>query len=77
MTLEAGASVAEIVRAHGVNANQLFKWRRQFESGQLGKADVPATALLQATISAGDEAKSVTADYPAHASRAVAGSRWA
>jgi transposase-like protein len=37
-----------------VNANQLFKWRRQFERGQLGKADVPSTALLPVIISADD-----------------------
>lgn len=28
-TLVPGASVARIAREHGVNANQLFKWRRQ------------------------------------------------
>jgi transposase len=55
LTLEPGASVAEVARAHGVNANQLFKWRRQFERGQLGEADVLSTALLPVTISAGDE----------------------
>jgi len=55
LTLEPGASVAEVARAHGVNANQLFKWRRQFERGQLGKADVPPTALLPVAISADDE----------------------
>jgi transposase len=26
-TLEAGASVARVARAHGVNANQVFAWR--------------------------------------------------
>src|SRR5438477_13200063 len=35
LTMEPGASVAEIARAHGVNANQVFKWRRLFERGQL------------------------------------------
>jgi transposase len=54
LTLEPGASVAEVGRAHGVNANQLFKWRRQFERGQLGKADVLSTALLPVIISADD-----------------------
>ncbi len=27
LTLELGASVALVARAHGVNANQVFKWR--------------------------------------------------
>ena len=29
-TLAPGSSVARIAREHGINANQLFKWRRQF-----------------------------------------------
>ena len=33
LTLEPGASVAEVARAHRVNANQVFKWRREFERG--------------------------------------------
>jgi transposase len=28
LTLKPGASVAEVARAHGVNSNQVFKWRR-------------------------------------------------
>jgi transposase len=51
LTMEPGASVAEIARAHGVNANQVFKWRRLFEKGQLGAAGVRSTALLPVTIS--------------------------
>ena len=35
LTMEPGASVAEIAREHGVNAHQVFKWRRLFERGQL------------------------------------------
>jgi transposase len=56
LTLEPGASVAEVGRAHGVNANQLFKWRRQYERGQLGKAGVLSTALLPVTLSADEDA---------------------
>jgi transposase len=47
LTLEAGASVAEVARAHGVNANQVFKWRRAFERGELVE---PCSALLPVTI---------------------------
>ena len=32
-----GASVAEVARRHGVNANQLFSWRRQLDQGVLGR----------------------------------------
>ena len=35
LTMKPGSSVAEIARAHGVNANQVFKWRRAFERGEL------------------------------------------
>ena len=34
-TLAEGASVAQIARAHGVNANLLFNWRRLYRAGQL------------------------------------------
>ena len=34
-TLQSEASVAVIARRHGVNANQLFTWRRQYQRGQL------------------------------------------
>jgi transposase len=33
-TLQAQASVAVIARHHGVNANQVFAWRRQYQRGQ-------------------------------------------
>jgi len=54
LTMEPGASVAEIARAHGVNANQVFKWRRLFEKGQgqLGDGGGRSTALLPVAISA-------------------------
>ena len=37
-TLEPGASVAEVAREHGVNANQLFTWRRKYRQGQMVNA---------------------------------------
>ena len=36
-TLAEGASVARIARAHGVNANQVFAWRRLYRDGRLGE----------------------------------------
>ena len=36
-TLKPGASVARVALAHGVNANQVFSWRRQYRQGLLGK----------------------------------------
>ena len=55
LTMEPGASVAEVARAHGVNANQVFTWRRAFERGELGEAGAVSTALLLVTLSAGCE----------------------
>jgi transposase len=46
LTMAPGASAAEIARAHGVNANQVFEWRRLFEKGQLGDARPTSAALL-------------------------------
>lgn len=34
-TLQPGASVAVIARAHGVNANQVFHWRKLYREGGL------------------------------------------
>jgi transposase len=34
-TLLPGASVSRIAREHGVNANQVFLWRKQFREGVL------------------------------------------
>ena len=43
------ASVARVARAHGVNANQVFYWRKQYQQGLLGPAS--PTALLPVQIS--------------------------
>ena len=46
-TLKPGASVALVARAHDVNANQVFKWRRQYRDGHLEIAD---SALIPVKI---------------------------
>ena len=38
--------MAEVARARGVNANQVFKWRREFAGGELVEPAVRSTALL-------------------------------
>ena len=45
-TLEPDASVARVARAHGVNANQVFHWRRQYRQGLLGEGNAEAVSLL-------------------------------
>ena len=52
LTLAPGASVALVARAHGVNANQVFKWRRAFDRGELVEPAAVSTALLPVTVSA-------------------------
>jgi transposase len=52
LTLEPGASVALVARAHGLNANQVFKWRRAFERDELVEAGSASTALLPVTLTA-------------------------
>jgi len=52
LTLEPGASVALVARANGVNANQVFKWRRALERGELVDPVEASTALLPVTLSA-------------------------
>ncbi|RJG10683.1 transposase [Massilia cavernae] len=37
LSLQPGASVARIAREHGVNANQVFSWRRLYNQGHLGE----------------------------------------
>lgn len=44
LTLLPGASVARVAQAEGVNANQVFLWRRAYRNGEMLPAD--STALL-------------------------------
>ena len=52
LTQEPGASVALVARANGVNANQVFKWRRALERGELAEPAAASTALLPVRLSA-------------------------
>ncbi len=53
-TLKAGASVAVIARRHGVNANQVFQWRKLYRDGRL---DVAPPQLMPVRINEGVEAR--------------------
>lgn len=48
-TLRPGASVAVIARRHGVNANQVFQWRKLYREGRLDDA-APAAQLVPVRI---------------------------
>jgi transposase len=57
LTFESGASVSLVARAHGVNANQVFAWRRALKSGELAERISASTALLPVTVAASSEAE--------------------
>lgn len=46
LTLVPGASVARVAQAEGVNANQVFLWRRAYQKGEL----LSGSALLPVVI---------------------------
>lgn len=53
-TLAEGVSVAVVARRHGVNANQVFQWRKLYQSGLLEPSSQPrqpnAARLLPVTV---------------------------
>lgn len=54
LTFQPGASVARVAQAEGVNANQVFHWRRAYLNGELAEGCGHAAALLpvkMATVS--------------------------
>lgn len=65
-TLAPGASVARVARAHGINANQVFGWRRLYLAGRLG-AQKPGMKLLPVQVSEKAAAVAIEqrpADFP-------------
>ena len=50
LTLVPGASVARLAREHGVNANQVFTWRKLYREGRLGAGQSSAVRLLPVDI---------------------------
>jgi len=54
-TLEPGASVAKVALKYGVNANQVFQWRRLYRDGKLGTAPANAIKLLPVSVSEDEE----------------------
>jgi transposase len=58
-TLLSDSSVAVVARQHGVNANQVFYWRKLYRAGQLGNNDQPGGVRLL-SVSVSDEESSQT-----------------
>ena len=49
-TREPGASVARVAQRYGVNANQVFGWRRLYESGGLQVLPQASVKLLPVSV---------------------------
>jgi transposase len=63
-TMRPGApSVAVIARAHGVNANQVFNWRKLYHGGRLNDK-TPATELLPVRISENSRPEYLSVERP-------------
>jgi transposase len=75
-----GISVAKLAHEHGVNANLLFKWRREYRAGKFGAPDpthmpVPSRPDLPVATSQFDRAMTLLpVQVPAAAADAVAAS---
>ncbi len=69
-TLEPGASVARVARAHGVNANQVFHWRRQYRQGLLGEGNAETAKLLPVHVT-GATARKTNRQDRRHAAQAT------
>ena len=65
LTFEPGASVALVARANGVNANQVFKWRRALERGELADPAAASTALMPVTLATSCETAVETGEVSA------------
>lgn len=50
LTLAPGASVARLAREHGVNANQVFSWRKLYREGRLGPTESGEVRLLPVDV---------------------------
>ncbi len=80
-TRRAGVSVATVARAHGVNANQVFYWRKLYEAGRLEStmamscrdAEAGSARLLPVTISEGAERQAGVRVAAAHVEPIVGG----
>jgi hypothetical protein len=54
LTLLPGASVSRVAQAEGVNAHQVFDWRRAYRKGRLGAKEQRCCALLPVVLSPAD-----------------------
>jgi transposase len=48
-TMAPGVSVATVARAHGINANLVFVWRKQYHAGLLGSSPAASSSEVGAS----------------------------
>jgi transposase len=70
-TLEAGSSVARVAMKHGVNANQVFKWRRLHEAGRLEPRGTREVRLLPVRLAEEQEAPRAEEPFAAPVARSA------
>jgi transposase len=58
-------SVSKLALGNGVNANMVFKWRRQYRAGLLGADAEPAFLPVAVEVTASRESVPVAAEVPA------------
>ena len=49
-TLKPGVSVSQVARAHDINTNQVFHWRRQYRAGWFDEGAKKATAMVPVKV---------------------------
>jgi transposase len=74
LTFEPGASVSVVARANGVNANQVFKWRRALKRGELNESATALASLIPVTLTAPRETAEARADIDPKGQPAQGGS---
>jgi transposase len=74
-TLEPDASVARVARAHGVNANQVFHWRRQYRQGLLGGGNAETVQLVPVQVTGATAGKTNRQSRPQAVRATCDGSR--
>src|SRR5690606_22585120 len=72
--LRGEVSVAEVARRHGVNANQLFNWRKLYREGRLDRCREPAASATlvpvrvaptrSSAVSRGDSTSHIEIELP-------------
>ena len=61
LSLQPGASASAIAREHGINANLLFTWRREFRRAETSAGNTDCAVLLPVKISPAAEVMTVAA----------------